>query len=48
MQQYRSHFLAQRRGILVGDRGGLGEARVAITRVMRWKGSFSEVGDGAV
>jgi hypothetical protein len=30
MQQYRSHFRAQRRGILVGDLEGLGEARVAI------------------
>lgn len=48
MQQYRSHFLAQRRGILVGDREGLGEARVAITRVISWKVASSKVGYGVV
>jgi hypothetical protein len=31
MQQYLSHFRAHFRGILDGDRDGLGGARVAIT-----------------
>jgi hypothetical protein len=44
-QQYRSHFLANFRGILLGDRGGSGGKRVAMitqqamseSMVMTWK-----------